>query len=68
MAKEEIEKRWTKYGKDNLVGKTIKQVRYLTQAEADIMGWYSRDDEGNDGGALFGNDKDGKELIFPVIR
>ena len=27
----------------------------------------SRDDEGNDGGALFGQSKDGKDWTFPVI-
>lgn len=79
----ETEDRWTKYGKKNLVGKKVVEVRYLTQAEADIMGWYSRpiviifddgsaiypskDDEGNNGGALFGIDKKGKQLTFPVI-
>jgi len=49
---------------------------------AEQMGWYSRpivihlddgsmifpsqDDEGNDGGALFGQGPDGKDLTFPV--
>ena len=52
-----------------LVNKTITRVRYLTEEEVADMGWYSstlviffndgsfiyssRDDEGNDAGALF---------------
>lgn len=52
-----------------LVGKEIKSVRYLTEYEANELGWSSRplvinfsdgtnlipqrDDEGNDGGALW---------------
>ena len=27
----------------------------------------SMDDEGNDGGALFGHNRDGEDLTFPVI-
>ena len=27
----------------------------------------SMDDEGNDGGSLFGQDRDGEDLTFPVI-
>ena len=54
---------------DILIGKTIRFVRYLTEEEAENMGWDSRplviyfedggfiipqsDDEGNDGGALY---------------
>ena len=54
---------------DLLVGRTIAKVQYLTQKEADDMGWDSRplviwftdgshivpqsDDEGNNGGAMF---------------
>ena len=63
---------------------TNKQVEngFMTQEEADVLGWYSRplvirldndtllymssDDEGNDGGALFGNTEK-EELTFPVI-
>lgn len=52
-----------------LVGRKIVAVRYMTPAEAEGLGWYSRpvvfqlddnslwwpsaDDEGNNGGALF---------------
>jgi len=83
MAKENIELQWTSYARTRLVGKKIKSVRYLTDNEAEGLGWYSkplvielndgslilpsRDDEGNDGGALFGQSKDGDEWTFPVI-
>lgn len=75
---------WTAYGVKHLQGKTIVAVRYLTDEEAEAMDWYhrslvmqlsdgtliflSRDDEGNDAGALFGNTKTGEELTFPVLR
>ena len=77
------EKTWTSYAKARLVGKKIKSVRYLTPLEQNSMEWFNRplviqlddgslifpsmDDEGNDGGALFGQSKDGKEWTFPVI-
>jgi hypothetical protein len=64
-----------------LVGKTIKEVRYMTDEEAEEAMWYSKplvifftdgtyifpqkDDEGNDGGAIYGSHN---ELIFPVTR
>jgi hypothetical protein len=67
-----------------IVGKTIKAVRYMTKKEADEMGWYKRpivilftdgshmfpstDDEGNDGGALFGLDENGKNMDICVIN
>lgn len=75
--------RWGKYGSDNLVGRTIIAVRYMSQQEVEDLGWYcagvvlqldggsliypSRDDEGNDAGALFGQTKDGKDITLPVI-
>ncbi len=64
-----------------LVGKKIKEVRYMTDAEAEGAMWYSKpliiifedgtsifpmaDDEGNDGGSIFGSDD---SLTFPVTR
>lgn len=79
----QMTKRWVKYGEEHLKNRTIKKVRYLTKNEASGLGWQSRtivleldngtlllpssDDEGNDGGALFGNTKSGKELTFPVL-
>lgn len=77
----ETEKFWTDLCKP-LVGKIVHSVRYMTDAEMESMGWYSKplvivftdgtyvyssaDDEGNDGGALFTNLK-GVDVI-PVIR
>lgn len=74
---------WNKYASDNLVGKKITAVRYMTDEEVEGMGWDRRalvmqldngtlifpssDDEGNDAGALFGQTKDGNDLTFPVI-
>ena len=59
---------WEKLSADLLVGKTVKSVRYMNEAEAEHSGFYSRplviefddgswifpmaDDEGNNGGAL----------------
>jgi len=75
-------KYWTAYAKEKLVGKTIKSVRYMTPKEAEDWMWYKRplvmtlsdgtnlilscDDEGNDGGAMFGQTKD-EEFTFPVL-
>lgn len=78
-----IEEKWTEYAKEKLVGRKIEAVRYLSERETEAMDWYSRslviilddrtilfpsrDDEGNDAGALFGEALDGEELTFPVI-
>jgi hypothetical protein len=75
---------WVKKINDVLKGRTIVSVRYLNDKEMELMGWYSRplafqldngtlcipsaDDEGNDGGALFYQEK-GKELdVLPVVK
>ena len=66
----EIEKKWTDYAVEHLVGRKIKAARYLTNKEVKAQGWShkavvielddgtllfpSRDDEGNGPGALFG--------------
>ncbi len=76
-------KYWEEYGNKHLKGRTIKDVRYLTTIEMKGMGWHrksivlelsdgsllfpSKDDEGNDAGALFGQSPDNKPLTFPVI-
>jgi len=78
-----MEKYWNDFAKKNLIGKTIKSVRYMTKAEAKAMYWESRplaifftdgsfifpsmDDEGNDGGTLFGKTSNGEDLTFPVL-
>ena len=75
------EKHWAKVAEAALVGRTIVGVRYLDQDEADRLGWYSRsvifeldngtlvwpsrDDEGNDAGALFTTDR--KAMTLPVL-
>lgn len=78
---EQREQYWTSLAAQQLLGKKIVKVRYLSQKEASDMGWGSRpvviqlddgniiypsrDDEGNDGGALFTNDK--KNSVLPVL-
>ena len=77
---ETIEERWNKSNEKQLVGKTIKSVRYMTIEEAQETRWYYRpvvieftdgtyiipqkDDEGNDGGAIYCSDGS----IIPVMR
>ena len=61
--------RWAKEANDLFAGRTIKRVRYMSDAEVEAMGWYSAapvfvlddgnaiwpsaDDEGNNAGAMF---------------
>jgi len=75
---------WAKEANKSLKGKTVRKARYMTKAEAEDMGWYSRcvvieftdgtlifpsaDDEGNDGGAMFGQSPEGKDITMPVLR
>ena len=77
------DKHWTKEAEEQLLGRKIVKVRYMSRDEADDLGWYSRpvvmqlddgnliycscDDEGNDGGALFFTTKDGKHDELPVL-
>lgn len=65
---ESLDVRWNKTAADLLVGRRIVAASYMTEAEANETGWYSRpvilqldngqyvvpqsDDEGNNGGAL----------------
>ena len=76
-----LEKKWTDIASAQLLGRTIKKVRYLTNKEAEELGWDSRcvvlildngnyvfpsaDDEGNDAGAFFTVDK--KNPVLPVL-
>tara|TARA_R110002074_G_scaffold64529_2_gene154061 strand:- start:1241 stop:1489 length:249 start_codon:yes stop_codon:yes gene_type:complete len=69
-----IVKRWEKDVRKLLLNRTIVKVRYLTDEEVEDLGWYakaivlhlddgtliypSRDDEGNDAGALFTTNED----------
>ena len=73
-----LEKQFTNF----LKGKVVSHCRYMTPSEAKKMGWTdrpliivftdgtgmyaSRDDEGNDGGAIFTNDPNND--CFPVDR
>ena len=77
----DVEKYWDEVAKGLLLNKKIVNVRYLTEKEAEDLGWYervvafqtedglwffpSRDDEGNDGGALFTSDE--KDSCLPVM-
>jgi hypothetical protein len=72
---------WNKKVKEFLVGKTIKSVRYMTDAEMEDFMWYRKpviidftdgswiipqsDDEGNNGGALYTSDE--KMSVIPAI-
>jgi hypothetical protein len=72
---------WNEKAKGFLVGKTIKSVRYMNDVEMEDFMWSNkpviitftdgsyiipmRDDEGNNGGALFTSD-DNLD-VFPVI-
>ena len=83
MTERQIEAGWTAKASVALRGKTVKEVRYLSKEEAQSLGWRCRplvivenddslvfpsaDDEGNDGGALFGQTASGGDLSFPVL-
>lgn len=75
--------KWQNSTRKLLVGKTIKHIRYVNDEEMKALMWHSRpivivftdgsllipqsDDEGNDGGAMLYQDKDGNHDIIPVI-
>ncbi len=77
-----IVKRWEKIASDQLVGRKIVAVRYMTDEEATDFDWYDRplvvaldnglqffassDDEGNSAGSLFTSND--KQPTLPVIR
>jgi hypothetical protein len=79
-----ISEHWAEEARQSLVGRTVRAVRYLKKEEMDALGWEesvvviefddgtlifpSRDDEGNGGGAMFGQGPGNEELCFPVIR
>jgi hypothetical protein len=85
MVKEtkDLETFWNKRARQVLLGQTIVSVNYMSEENAEQMGWYKRpimfklsngticylscDDEGNDGGALFFTDKNGKHDELPVL-
>ncbi len=77
-----IDERWNKKAKELFLGKKIVGISYMSQGEAEELGWYKRpvvlqlddgsliypsmDDEGNDGGALFA-EKNGVDISLPVL-
>lgn len=79
---DECVKRWEKAATKLLVGQKIVGVRYMTHKEREALGWTakclvielesgvqfypSRDDEGNDAGAIFTESDDLPTI--PVIR
>lgn len=81
MNEHEIEDKWTKIASDQLLGKKIVAVRYISKEEMEEIGWCSRpivfelddgnlifpsqDDEGNGAGSLFTTNKDNN--VLPVI-
>ena len=78
---DETESRWTKVAAEMLKGRRIVDVGYMSAKDAKRLGWSDRpvvlhlddgnivfpsmDDEGNNGGALFTNDK--KTDVLPVL-
>ena len=81
MSNAETINRWLLDINRKLQGRTIKEARYLTDAEAEGLGWHrkavvlildnghqiwpSADDEGNDAGAMFTTFEDLETI--PVI-
>lgn len=78
-----LDTKWNQVARKALLGKTIVAVNYMSPENAKDMYWNKRpimfelsdgsvcfisaDDEGNDGGALFMQDKDGKDITLPVL-
>lgn len=77
----EQEELWTTIAKQQLEGRTIVAVRYMSIEEMEQLGWTNRsvmlqlddgnlvwpsmDDEGNNAGVLFTNDQ--KQPVLPVL-
>lgn len=80
---EELEQEWTKKAEKLVLNKKIVSVRYLTAREEEMLGWNSRcivmqldngiliypskDNEGNDAGALFCENFNEDDNVLPVI-
>ena len=78
----DTETKWLRIAGDQLTGRKIKSVRYMTEKERDEFGWFCRpivieldnghliwpsaDDEGNDGGAICTTDE--HQPVLPVMR
>ena len=79
-----VEKKCTEKAKSILLNRKIVEVRYLTDDEQDSLGWHSKsilfklddgtlvypskDDEGNDAGALFYQKEESDDYVIPVIN
>ena len=79
----EIKAFWTNKAKEVLLGKKIVGVRYLTDKEMELLGWYERsvvfvldngtlcfiasDDEGNGGGSLHYCSSNDEFNILPTL-
>lgn len=82
MTTKKWESHWLKEAKKQLLNRKIVGVEYMTVDEMNALGWYSRpvliilddgniiypsrDDEGNDGGALFTNNE--SNPVIPVLK
>jgi hypothetical protein len=74
---------WNKKANAQLAGQTITAAKYMTDEDAENLGWYQRglfiglsngsylivqqDDEGNGPGALYLMDKNGNDTILPTL-
>jgi len=79
--REDIEREWTAIAQAQLLNRKIVAVRYMTIKEMEDLGWFCRavicqlddgnifypscDDEGNNAGALFTNNK--RHGTLPVL-
>lgn len=71
---------WEERANKAFKGKVVRRARYMTKAEAEALGWYSRSvvieftdgtlifPSADDGGAMFGQTPSGKDLTMPVLR
>jgi len=74
---------WVEKAQSVLLNRKIIEVRYLTEKEMEMLGWYkravvfllddgtivypSKDDEGNNAGALFYQKEEDPGFVLPVI-
>lgn len=82
-SQEELDKYWNGKAQFVLKGKTIVDVFYMSETEAEEWGWYKRpivmvlddhtqlivsaDDEGNDGGSIFYASKEELDGVLPTL-
>jgi len=79
-----MDEKYTERAKALLLGRTIAEVRYMTNDEADIWGWSKRglllilddgtvlypssDDEGNESGCFYGQHPMEEFFALPTLR